>query len=83
MCGMFHLREAAFYQTSQMSLPARANSNQLKKDSSYFILIYMCKIFIQLESAVYCQNKEMSDLAIVLSTQHCLSYGIKKKSTCA
>lgn len=36
-----------------MSLLARANSNQLKKNSSYLILIYMWKIFMQLESVQF------------------------------
>lgn len=69
---------------SQMSLLARAISNQLKKDSSYLILIYMCKIFIQLESVQFIvKNKEMSDPAIVLSTQHYVCHIVLQKSTCA
>lgn len=80
MCGMFHLREEAFYQLSQMSLLARANSNQLKKDSSYLILIYMWKIFMQLESVQFivkikrCETRPYPAL--------CLSYDSTKIHVC-
>lgn len=83
MCGMFHLREAAFYQMPQMSLLATAYSKQLKKDSSHLISVYICKIFIQLESVLLIVKIKGCQTLPQFSQPSIVCHMVLQKSTCA